>query len=92
MRKIAKQRAGTPSYPGFRTEDEAAQVLWSYYRQHKAELAVDIRKSRTVILAQLVEGRDPKEVFGAFPREVTLPARIPPLRTPGTPKRRLPPH
>ena len=48
------------------TESQAAEVLWLFYRDRKAELIADIRLYRDNILAQLMQGRPAQEVFAPY--------------------------
>lgn len=57
------------------SEDEAAQVMWVFYRDNKPKLVDGIREYRTFILSQLIEGRPVAEVFAPFARPVE-PARV----------------
>jgi hypothetical protein len=48
------------------SEAAAAQLMWDHYKRHKALLRADIRDSRDYILAELMKGRSPSDVFAAF--------------------------
>lgn len=51
-----------------RTAEDAAQLMWTYYRDHKQQLIADIRLYRADILAQLTAGLSPEAVFEPFGR------------------------
>lgn len=59
------------------TEKQAAEVMWIYYRDHKAQLAPDIKEYRDFILAELIKGTSVERVFARFTRlpEPPAPAR-----------------
>jgi hypothetical protein len=48
------------------SEDEAAQVMWVYCRDHKAQLIGETRESRGPILSQLMQGVSVEQVFTPF--------------------------
>ena len=59
------------------SEGQAAEAMWVYYKQHKAELMTDIKEYRDYILAELVKGVSAEKVFLQFVRapEPAMPAR-----------------
>jgi hypothetical protein len=59
------------------TEQQATEVMWVYYRDHKAQLAPDIKEYRDFILTELVKGTPAEQVFARFTRlpEPPAPAR-----------------
>lgn len=59
------------------TEDQAAEVIWAFYRDNKAALMTDIKEHRDFILAELVRGVPATQVFAQF---VALPAPTTPAR------------
>ena len=50
------------------SESQAAEAMWSYYKEHKAELMTDIREYRDFILAELGKGVSVEKVFAQFAR------------------------
>ena len=59
------------------TETQAAEAMWVYYRDHKAQLIPDIRDYRASILAELMQGIPADQVFAPFarPPEPATPVR-----------------
>jgi hypothetical protein len=59
------------------TEAEAAQAMWVYYRDNKAQLSSNIRDFRDAILAGIMAGAPVAQVFAPFvkPIEPAKPAR-----------------
>lgn len=60
-----------PATPGAdacrpRKEDEAAQLMWAYYKEHKAQLITDIKEYRAAILAGLMQGTPVDRVFAPY--------------------------
>ncbi len=49
-----------------RTEEAAAQLMWTHYRDHKQALKADIRIYRADILAQLMAGLPPDRIFAPY--------------------------
>jgi len=49
-----------------RTESEAAQVMWLYYRDNKAQLVGYIKKQRAQILGTLMAGAPVETVFAPY--------------------------
>jgi len=62
------------------SEDAAAQAMWLYYRDHKAQLITDIRDYRAGILGQLMAGVAVEVAFAPYFKP-TEPAK-PPRREP----------
>lgn len=60
-----------------RTESQAAEVMWLYYRDNKAQLIDDIKEYRASILANLMAGMAVEQVFAPFakPAEPAKPLR-----------------
>jgi hypothetical protein len=48
------------------TEGQAAEIMWIYYRDHKAQLINDIKLYRSGILTKLMEGLAVEHVFAPF--------------------------
>ena len=59
-----------------RTENQAAEAMWIYYRDHKAELSSDVKNFRDVILSELMLGASAEQVFARFVNEVGPPAPV----------------
>lgn len=62
-----------PSIPAARvsalpTMEDAVQIMWVYYRDHKQLLIADIRVYRADILAQLMQGAAVEDVFAPYLR------------------------
>ena len=49
-----------------RLEGDAVQAMWGYYQDHRAELIDEIKEFRKEILAELVAGHSPAEVFTPY--------------------------
>ena len=64
-----------------RTENRAAEAMWTYYREHKAELSPDVKNFRDVILSELMLGVPVEQVFARFRKEPEPPAPIRRTRT-----------
>lgn len=85
MQNESTTRADTitpPTAPGAealrpRKEDEAAQLMWMFYRAHKAQLITDIKEYRAAILAALMQGMPVDRVFAPYikPAEPTRAAK-----------------
>lgn len=59
-----------------RTAEDAAQIMWTYYRDHKQQLIADIRLYRADILTQLTAGLPAEAVFEPYARPAEpVPAR-----------------
>ena len=58
-----------------RLEDEAVEAMWVYYRDHRAELIEEIKEFRKEILAGLVAGQPPAEVFAPYVIQAELPKK-----------------
>lgn len=59
-----------------RTAEDAAQIMWTYYRDHKQLLMADIHLYRADILAQLIAGLPPETVFEPYAKPAEpVPAR-----------------
>lgn len=56
-----KPRRAHSATAAARVEDAAAQCMWVYYRDHKAQLVSHIRECRDAILADLIAGGVPVE-------------------------------
>lgn len=48
------------------SESQAAQAMWIYYRDHKADLNPDIKEYRDFIFSQLMDGTPVEQVFAQF--------------------------
>lgn len=48
------------------TESQAAEIMWVYYRDNKAQLISDIKEYRAGILAKLMYGMAVEQVFAPF--------------------------
>lgn len=59
------------------TEDQAAEVMWIYYRHNKAKLMTDIADYRDFIVTELGKGSPAAQVFAQF---AALPAPTTPVR------------
>lgn len=80
---MSKQRAATPSSPladvdqplrpaaEGRSQQEAAELRWTYYKANKGELISDISLYRDAILESLMRGASPEEAFAPYRRPVT---------------------
>jgi DNA-binding transcriptional regulator YdaS (Cro superfamily) len=49
-----------------RVEEQAAQVMWEYYRDNRANLIEHIKEFRKEILAGLIAGNAPADVFAPY--------------------------
>ncbi|MBN8494480.1 MAG: hypothetical protein J0M00_23935 [Burkholderiales bacterium] len=60
-----------------RKEDEAAQLMWDFYKPRKAQLIADIKEYRAAILSGLMQGLPVDQVFAPYvkPPEPTRPAK-----------------
>ena len=58
------------------SESQAAEAMWAYYKDHKAELTTDIREYRDFILAELGKGVLAEKVFAQFARAPEPAARV----------------
>jgi hypothetical protein len=54
------------------SEEAAAQTMWNYYKENKAQLASDTREYREIILGKLMQGLSAKDVFAPFMQSATL--------------------
>lgn len=57
---------GSTSVPATRKPDDAAELMWCYYKANKSNLQPDIRESREFILSELIAGKEPDLVFSDF--------------------------
>lgn len=53
-----------------KTEAEAAESMWVYYRDNKAQLVSQISEHRTLILADIMGGMPVEAVFAPYFRPV----------------------
>jgi len=63
---IARQPAASVRLVSPLTEAEAAQAMWNYYKNHKAQLIAHIKDYRATILSQLMTGLSAEQVFAPF--------------------------
>ena len=49
-----------------RLEGDAVLAMWGYYQDHRAELIDEIKEFRKEILAELIAGHSPAEVFTPY--------------------------
>ena len=56
------------------TENQASEIMWIFYRDHKSALIADTREYRDFIMAELVKGYPAGEVFARFMLSSDLPA------------------
>ncbi len=61
-------------------EDQAAQVMWLYYRDHKAQLVSNMGQYRAPILAELMQGVPAERVFAPYIKPPELLKLVKPLR------------
>jgi hypothetical protein len=69
--RASKAKAAIAS-PTPLTEDAAAQAMWVYYRDHKAQLITDIREHRASILAGLMAGVAVQDAFAPYVKPAEL--------------------
>ena len=50
------------------TYDDAAQIMWNYYKENKHLLFSEVREARESILVQLQAGTAVEEVFAPYMR------------------------
>jgi hypothetical protein len=63
--KVSK-RAKCVAAIELRTENEAAEVMWLYYRDNKAQLVSYIKEYRAQILTELMAGVPVETVFAPY--------------------------
>lgn len=66
---VSTRRQPEPAAPSTLTEAQAAEAMWTYYREHKAALIADIKDYRQGILARLQAGEPAAEVFEPYRRK-----------------------
>lgn len=49
-------------------ENQAAEDMWIYYRDHKTQIVANVKKYRDFILGELIQGRPVAQVFAQFTR------------------------
>lgn len=49
-------------------ENQAAEDMWTYYRDHKAQIVSNVKKYRDFILDALIQGQPVAQVFAPFMR------------------------
>lgn len=59
------------------SENQATEVMWEYYRDHKAQIIADIKEFRAFILTELMQGIPAEQIFAQYARP---PAPVSPLR------------
>ena len=64
----ARQSAASVHLVSPLTEAQAAQAMWNYYKNHKAQLIAHIKEYRATILSQLMTGLSAEQVFAPFSR------------------------
>lgn len=59
------------------TEEQAAEIMWVFYRDNKLQLIGNIKEYRVGILAKLMDGMAVEQVFAPYfkPAESTKPMR-----------------
>lgn len=56
------------------TENQASEIMWIFYRDHKSALISNTSEYRDFIMAELVKGYPAGEVFARFMQSSDLPA------------------
>lgn len=67
-RKSRQSVQASPQTSASLSEEQAAQLMWDYYRDHKSQLISDIKEYRETILRDLMRGVPAVTVFAAYSR------------------------
>ncbi len=65
-RKPLQSAQASPPTSASLSEEQAAQTMWEYYRDHKSQLIADIKEYREAILRDLMRGIPADTAFAAY--------------------------